>query len=217
LRKYSVGLPAVPAFHDGLADPDCGAQAEKPVPNNVGATILVRFGRCAYRIQMMLPDQPPSGPESPPAAMLRFAAIAWREKGLSLLAFMLILTSAVVLKLVHFRWIAPLLGRSMDAVAYVPLASARQLSDARMVRRTVLRAARLSPLRSDCLPQAMVAAILCRLLQVPAAVHLGVKLDKGPGKIDAHAWVCSGRETICGGRSFGRYTPVSCFVSEKRR
>jgi hypothetical protein len=138
------------------------------------------------------------------------------EKALSLLAFILMLMSAVALRLVHFRRIAPLLGKTMEGIAYVPLANAHELSNARMVRRTVLRAARLSPLRSDCLPQAIVAAILCRLLRVPAAVHLGVKLDEGPRKIDAHAWVCSGREAICGGRSFGRYTPVSCFVTDKR-
>jgi Transglutaminase-like superfamily len=86
-----------------------------------------------------------------------------------------------------------------------------------MVRRAVLRAARLSPFRSDCLPQALVAATLCRIMRVPASVHLGVKLDtiteRGPRAISAHAWVCSGREAVTGGRSFGAYTPVTCFLT----
>jgi hypothetical protein len=138
--------------------------------------------------------------------------VSGREKALSALALVLMLFAAVSLRIVHFRRIAPIFGKALGGVAYVPFASAKQRADARMVRRSILRTVRLSPARSDCLPQAMVAAILCRLLGVPAAVHLGVKLDDGPRKIDAHAWVCSGPEAICGGKGFGRYTPVSCFV-----
>jgi hypothetical protein len=144
-----------------------------------------------------------------------FAVMPFREKFLLLWALCLMLVAAAALRLVHFRRLAPFLGKPIDGVACIPLADHRQIQDARMVRLAVLRAARLSPFRSDCLPQALVAAILCRQLDVPASVHLGVRLKEDPRAILAHAWVCAGPEAVSGGRSFNSYTPVTCFMPAK--
>jgi hypothetical protein len=145
-------------------------------------------------------------------ALRGFASMPFQEKALLLAAWSLMAMAAGALQLVHFRRLAPFLGKPLDAVAWIPLANDQQIKDARMVRRAVLRAARVAPFRSDCLPQALVAATLCRHMGVPASVHLGVRLDQEPRAIAAHAWVCSGPEAVTGGRSFNAYTPVTCFA-----
>jgi Transglutaminase-like superfamily len=140
-----------------------------------------------------------------------------KEMALMLAAWVLMAVAAGALLVAPFRKLAPFLGKQIEGVAFIPFADDAQIERSRMVRRATLRAARVAPFRSDCLPQALVAATLCRLLGVPASVHLGVKLDdmtdKGPRAISAHAWVCSGREAVTGGRSFGAYTPVTCFLT----
>lgn len=161
--------------------------------------------------------QPAPIVHGPAAALRAFVRMPLGEKALLLAAWVLMLLAATALLVVHFRKLAPFLGKPIEGVAFIPFASEAQAERARMARRAVLRAARISPLRSDCLPQALVAATLCRLLGVPASVHLGVKLDEGPRAISAHAWVCSGREAVTGGRSFGAYTPVTCFLAVPER
>jgi hypothetical protein len=136
-----------------------------------------------------------------------------RDKALLIAAWGLIGLAAALLRLLPFRRLAPLLGMPIGAVACLPLASKRQLYRAHAVRRAILRAARVAPFRSDCLPQAIVAAVLCRVLGVPAATHLGVRLDEGPEPMAAHAWVACGPAAITGGHGFRSYAPVACFVS----
>jgi hypothetical protein len=141
-----------------------------------------------------------------------FLRMPFGEKILMFVAWILLGLVAAVLGRLPFRRLAPLLGKPIGPIGCIPLASEQQSQRARLVRRAVFRAARLAPFRSDCLPQAFVAAVLCRLLGVPATTHLGVKLGDGPEAMAAHAWVCSGQEWVTGGRSFGTYTPVSCFL-----
>jgi Transglutaminase-like superfamily len=137
-----------------------------------------------------------------------------KEMALMLAAWLLMALAAGALLVAPFRKLAPFLGKQIDGVAFIPFANADQVERSRMVRRATLRAARVAPFRSDCLPQALVAATLCRMLGVPASVHFGVKLNDGPRTISAHAWVCSGREAVTGGHSFGAYTPVTCFLAQ---
>ena len=142
-----------------------------------------------------------------------FAGLPIRDKALLVTAWGLITLAAGMLRLVPFRRLAPLLGVPIGPVACLPLVDKRQQYRAHAIRRAVLRAARIAPFRSDCLPQALVAAVLCRALHVPAAVHLGVKLDQGPVPMAAHAWVACGPVAVTGGYGFRTYAPVACFVS----
>lgn len=143
--------------------------------------------------------------------LLGFVRFSVKEKVSLILAWCLIGLSAASLRLVPFRHLAPLLGKQLGAVAYVPIANDKQLRRARMVRCAILRAARIAPFRSDCLPQAFAAASLCRVFGVPVSVHLGIKLQ-GVGKdMAAHAWSCAGPVALSGGRCFVTYTPVCCF------
>jgi hypothetical protein len=144
-----------------------------------------------------------------------FARMPIQEKSLLLFAWCLIGLAATSLRLLPFRRLAPLLGVPIGAVAFVPIASNVQIDRARMVRRTIARAARIAPFRADCLPQSLAAAVLCRILAVPTAIHLGIRLDGEGKQMAAHAWVCSGPEAVTGGRSFSTYTAVACFLSPK--
>lgn len=137
-----------------------------------------------------------------PAADKLTLALAWPLLGLS----------ALLVRVIAFRHFAPLLGRKIGPVCCVPLASEAQEDRARIVRRAVRRAARISPWRNDCLPQALAATVLCRLARVPVTTHLGVRLG-GAKPMEAHAWTCSGRVAVSGGEGFGEWTPVQCFAA----
>ena len=129
-----------------------------------------------------------------------------------MVALVLLMVTAILLRVVPLRRLLPLCGQSLGAVACTPLTSPLQAARARAIRRCLLRAAARSPWRADCLPQALVAAILCRLRGVPASVHLGLRREGiGNGPLEAHAWACSGRIALCGGDGFETYTPLACF------
>jgi hypothetical protein len=139
-------------------------------------------------------------------------AMGWREWLMAIGAWVLIALASLLLRLVHFRHLAGLLGRPLGAVACVPLIDGREEARAVLVHRAVSRAVQISPWRADCLPQALAAAVLCRFLRVPAAVHFGVALPKGE-RMSAHAWAVSGPIAVTGGASFREFTAVACFAS----
>lgn len=123
-----------------------------------------------------------------------------------------------LLLIMPFRLLAPLLGKNHCAISLLPVADEGQKRRARLIGRAVAKAVRFAPFRSDCLPQAMAAAILCRALGVPYAAFLGASLstpDK-PGQLAAHAWVQCGPAPVTGGRgNFQKFGVVACFVSPR--
>jgi Transglutaminase-like superfamily len=131
-------------------------------------------------------------------------------------AWPMLALAALLIRMFAFKRLTPLLGAQLGAVGCVPLADEPQEHRARIVRRAVRRAARISPWRNDCLPQALTAALLCRLLAVPVTTHLGVRLD-GAAPLEAHAWTCVGRVAVTGGEGFSGWAPVSCFLAPRKR
>lgn len=122
--------------------------------------------------------------------------------------------------LIPFRVLASRLGANLGSVALVPLANPAEEARARNIGRTIALAAKYAPFRADCLPQAIVAQALCRVLKIPSALHFGVALEcvEGEGrKLQSHAWVVSGPVAISGGNSsFNQFATVGCFVSPRR-
>jgi len=150
------------------------------------------------------------------AAALRRSSI---ESGGFLVALALMLAAAIRLRLAPTGSLLRAMGQSVGAVACAPLVDARGEARARLVRRSIRRAARVSPLRSDCLPQALAAATLCRWLMVPVALHLGVRREtKGQAlrPLEAHAWVTAGPVAVTGGDGFESFVAVACFLSHRR-
>lgn len=167
-----------------------------------------------------MPDQPmivPYGAVSREQArnmLSSFARMGWQDKAALPLAWLLLTFAACALRVVEFRLLARCLGTPVGTAAFLPVIDARQIGRAQLAKRSMRRAARIAPLRSDCLPQAIAGAVLCRLLGVPTTTCLGVQLKSDP-KIAAHAWLCSGPVPITGDLSFGQFTVLLCFVSPK--
>ncbi|MBW8752002.1 MAG: lasso peptide biosynthesis B2 protein [Propionibacteriales bacterium] len=80
---------------------------------------------------------------------------------------------------------------------------------ARRIGATVQLAARHTPWRSECYPQALTARLLLGLARVPHVVSFGVRRD-GDALV-AHAWVHAGGLTVTGGTGH-RYTEVGAFA-----
>lgn len=131
---------------------------------------------------------------------------------MTVLALLLLGGAAGLIRFVRFRRLAWLLGLPLGAVGYSPLLDKRETERARQIRRAVGRAAAVAPFRSDCLPQALVAGLIARLLDVPLAIHLGV--DLAAEGMAAHAWSVAGPVAVSGGHGFARFTIVGCYVHD---
>jgi len=146
------------------------------------------------------------------AAMLAtFARMPLAEKLLLPLCWLLMALSSIAVALLPFRLIAPVLGRQASANHVPETLDPALARRAQWVRNAVNRAARLMPLRSDCLPQAFAASLMCRLLGLPSSAHIGVKPQVGEDGTLAHAWVLVGDFWVAGGLSIPDYQPMTCF------
>ena len=152
-----------------------------------------------------------SAPTAAPSRAVLFWRVPFGQKLLAGLALLLIgLATAVVtfLPMRLWRWV---LGRSVGAIACTPVLSVRQIACARSLRTAIARAAGVAPYRSDCLPQALTGAVLCKFYGVPSAIHFGTR----PGdstQLLAHAWLAAGPIAVTGGQSWGEFSVVACFV-----
>lgn len=141
------------------------------------------------------------------------ARLSWFERLWLLPAWLLLGMSRLMILAQPFRRLAPALGVHMGIAPWVPLLSADGEARALSIARIVQTAARHTPWASNCFPQAIVARLLLGLYGVPYALFLGVAHDAAGTALNAHAWVASGRVCVTGGRSFGKFTVVGCFVS----
>lgn len=151
---------------------------------------------------------------------LRILGKFWRaplgERAALILAITIIGLIAAALRILPFRWISHFLGEQIGAVGCIPVIDEREEARARQIKLAIGRAVAITPFRSDCLPQAVTAVIMGRLLAVPIAIHFGVCLGMDQ-KIDAHAWTAAGRIAVTGGYCFDKYSIVSCQISPAPR
>lgn len=141
-----------------------------------------------------------------PAFVKLWVLPAWGLIGLASLAIVIL----------PFRRIAPWLGHNLGTAAVTPHPPRAAVERAAQIAMTIAIAAKYAPFRSDCLPQAMVAAALCRLYSIPYALHLGCKIN--PAGVDgspmaAHAWVVTGPIVLSGGRQSAHgYCSLTCWT-----
>lgn len=130
----------------------------------------------------------------------------------------LLLIATLKLRLVRFARLERSFGVQLGAIGLTPLVRPQAIRQARRWQGAIAMAARLAPFRADCLPQAMVAARLCRLFAIPYALQLGCarrSTDTTRAGIAAHAWVNVGPVTVSGGAgSCERFTPVACYAPQ---
>jgi hypothetical protein len=131
---------------------------------------------------------------------VRFA-VAWSLLGLCRLAILLL----------PFPVVRRALGEHHDVRTPPPALrfDPARLAHAARIGATVRLAARHTPWRSECYPQALTARLLLTLARIPHVVSFGVRRDAGA--LVAHAWVQAGDVPVTGGS--GRdYTEVGSFA-----
>ncbi len=84
-------------------------------------------------------------------------------------------------------------------------------TEAARVRWAVSAAARRTPWRSECLPQALAALVLLRRKGVAGTLVLGVAPGEDESPYRAHAWLGVEGRVLIGERGVRGYTPVSAF------
>ncbi|WP_374405290.1 lasso peptide biosynthesis B2 protein [Pelagerythrobacter sp.] len=138
-------------------------------------------------------------------------------------AFVLLGLARLAILILPFRLYAPLLGQRRPQQAERdwregPSLDPPQDGRAFAIKQAIRVAARLTPWRSVCLPQALVAAALMRPLGIGFTAHLGVtRDDEGAGPMQAHAWTVAGGAIVTGAGQLARYTRVARFVHDPQR
>lgn len=131
-------------------------------------------------------------------------------------AWFLLGLSRFVIITMTFKRFAHWLGMHDGLAPRTPLTTADQEIRARAISRAVTVAAKYAPWTANCFPQAITARLILGFYDIPYALFFGLmrsKQEEDMGEIKAHAWVVSGRVNVTGGRSFGQFTSVGCFVS----
>jgi hypothetical protein len=114
-----------------------------------------------------------------------------------------------VIVVLPFSAVRRLLGEGRTDPMRLPPASPHQSRRTRDVGQAVQRAARHTPWRSDCYPQALAAHLQLRVLRVPHTVSFGLR--RVEGRLTAHSWVAAADLPVTGGDPAG-YTVVGAFT-----
>jgi len=126
-------------------------------------------------------------------------------------AWVLLGLSRFAILVLPFSLVRRALGERRDVGSTGPVAGLDDATSVRAARiaATVALAARHTPWRSECYPQALTARALLGLARVPHVVSFGVR--RVDGDLVAHAWVHAGEVPVTGGT--GRsYTEVGSFA-----
>lgn len=128
-------------------------------------------------------------------------------------AWLLLGVSRALILAVSFKRLAPRLGVHDGASPWVPLLNGPEERRAREIGRLIRLAARYTPWKSNCFPQAVTARVLLGLYGIPYVLYFGLNRDPEAGEMKAHAWVAAGRVPVTGGVAFDQFTVVGCFVA----
>jgi len=113
---------------------------------------------------------------------------------------------------VPFRFYAPLLGSPASDNTGSPPPPKSAGWRARRIGAFIERLAQSTPWTSNCLVQAIVAAVVLRLLGISYAVHFGVaRRGEDASALEAHSWVMAGEHPVTGFRDAEGMTCVRTF------
>lgn len=140
-----------------------------------------------------------------------FVHLGHRDRVRFLAAWSLLALSRLAILLLPFRLVGRALGEHRDprSEASTAVLDDKTLLRAARIGATVRLAARHTPWRSECFPQALTARILLGLARVPHVVSFGVRRD-GDALV-AHAWVHVGGGMVTGATGHA-YTEVGSFA-----
>ncbi|MBQ0771648.1 MAG: hypothetical protein ACI9TB_002543 [Parasphingorhabdus sp.] len=131
-------------------------------------------------------------------------------------AWLLLGFTRLVIVTVTFRRFAHWLGMHDGLAPRTPLTTRDQEIRARAISKAITIASKYAPWTANCFPQAITARVILGFYDIPYALFFGVRRSntgEEGSELKAHAWVVSGRVSVTGGRSFGQFTSVGCFVS----
>lgn len=120
----------------------------------------------------------------------------------------------LAIAILPFRTYARRMGRQSPLDTRAPSLSAAQLKRAKSIGRVVRSTANITPWASLCLAQAMVAAALLGVANIPYCVFFGLSSTSDPHAPDplaAHSWVRAAETNLTGGQKVGMYTVVMVF------
>jgi hypothetical protein len=140
-----------------------------------------------------------------------FVRLGHRDQVRLAAAWSLLGLSRLVILVLPFRLVGRALGEHRDprVVASPAPPDDETLARAARIGATVRLAARHTPWRSECYPQALAARVLLGLARVPHVVSFGVRRD-GDALV-AHAWVHVGGAVVTGATGHA-YTEVGSFA-----
>lgn len=149
------------------------------------------------------------GSRAPLGRLGRFVRLGPGAQARYVLSWMLLGLMRAVIVVLPFSVVRRLLGEGRIDPLRLPPATSRQSRRARDIGQAVQRAARHTPWRSDCYPQALTAHLQLRVLRVPHTVSFGLR--RADGRLTAHSWVAAAGLPVTGGEP-ADYTVVGAFT-----
>ena len=125
--------------------------------------------------------------------------------------------SRAITLVMPFRCFSNILGQSAGTLVCSAILTSTQAQQARRCGGLIRATSEITPWKSLCFQQALVACVLLRRLDVPYVVHFGIIKNKLPGDnqlMKAHAWVAAGPVAVIGGSgNLANFTVVGTFHS----
>ena len=140
---------------------------------------------------------------------LRFARLGPTVQVHFALSWLLLGLTRAAIALLPFAYVRRLLGEGRTNPPALPPATARDVRRSQRIGRSIERAARHTPWRSDCYPQALTAHLQMRIARVPHTVAFGLR--RAEHGLTAHAWVSAAGVVVMGGDPRD-YTVVGSFT-----
>lgn len=121
----------------------------------------------------------------------------------------------VLIKISSFRRLVRFFGVEADPRALQGRGqiSPEQEQIASNISTVVRLAAKYSPWRANCFPQALCASMLLNLYRLPFVTFMGLSREPTTAKVTAHAWVRTGSLVVTGDGQIDKYALVGCFAS----
>ena len=147
---------------------------------------------------------------------------SWLERVLMVAAFFLLGVARLFVLFRPFRSYAWLFGAKAENDVEPWVLDDATLTRAKSIGRAIRAVAKVTPWKSVCLPQAMIACSLLRLHRIPYTVRFGVlpgKRGEDNDPLQAHVWVIAGSSIVTGAPEHRKHTPIASFqvLPQKRR
>ncbi len=148
----------------------------------------------------------------------KWSRLNWSQRLLLFEAAWHLAAALIAIRLLPFRWIAPSLGRSGEAMASSEprQINPEELQEAQQVGWAVTALARYFPWDAKCLAQAVAGKWMLQRRGLPSTLYLGVeRVYDGEKWLEAHAWLRCGTDIITGESQHERFKVLAAFTEDR--